>query len=95
MNNLEPLARVLAEILAEREVQDEKWGQQNHDPETWIAILTEEVGEFSQAALHWRFGGPARVNLRTEMIQVAAVALAIIQCCDRNHWLALRATEER
>jgi hypothetical protein len=36
---------VLREVEAERQRQDEKWGEQNcHDFE-WVSILTEEAGE--------------------------------------------------
>lgn len=79
-----PLNSALQDTLAERCLQDAKWGVQNHDPITWSAILTEECGEFAQAALHHRFGGPAAAKLRNEAVQVAAVALAIIECLDRS-----------
>ena len=77
------------DVLAERERQDAKWGEQNHDPFTWGAILTEEVGEWQKEALGLRFGpspsdGAAR--LREEAVQVAAVALAIVECIDRATW---------
>lgn len=72
-------------VLAERERQNQKWGVQNHDPITWSAILTEECGEFAQAALHDRFGGAmAGDNLRLEAVQCAAVALQIVECIDRG-----------
>lgn len=74
------------EILEERARQDQKWGEQNHDPFLWNTVLTEEVGEFSQAALHLRFGGHKGGNVRSEIIQVAAVALAIVECLDRGKW---------
>lgn len=83
----------LSDVLAERARQDEKWGEQNHDPFTYLAILSEEVGEMAQAALDARFGGPldARfdrpaANLRTEAVQTAAVALALVECLDRGKW---------
>ena len=38
-------------VLAEQQRQDDKWGVQNHDDLTWLAILTEEVGETAQAIL--------------------------------------------
>jgi NTP pyrophosphatase (non-canonical NTP hydrolase) len=76
----------LESVLHERSKQDDKWGQQDHDPFTYLTILSEEVGEFSQAALHLRFGGPASFKLREEAVQVAAVALALIECLDRNNW---------
>lgn len=79
-------SQAATDVLAERQRQDAKWGEQNHDPFTYLTILTEEVGEFSQAALHARFGGPAAAGLREEAVQMAAVALAIVECLDRGKW---------
>lgn len=76
----------LQSVLDERRRQNEKRGEQNHDPITWVAILTEEVGEFAQAALHARFGGSAADGLREEAVHCAAVALQIVQCLDRGKW---------
>lgn len=76
----------LRSVLAERVHQDRKWGEQNHDPFAYLTILTEEVGEMAQAALHARFGGPAAEKLREEAVQAAAVALAIVECLDRGKW---------
>jgi NTP pyrophosphatase (non-canonical NTP hydrolase) len=78
--------QALTDVLQERERQEKKWGEQNHDPFAYLAILMEEVGEFSEAALHLRFGGPEAFGMRTEAVQVAAVALAIVECLDRNKW---------
>jgi NTP pyrophosphatase (non-canonical NTP hydrolase) len=74
----------LEAVIKERERQNLKWGEQNHDPITWSAILSEECGEFAQAALRHKFGGPAAAGLREEAIQCAAVALQIVECLDRN-----------
>ena len=73
----------LHSVLAERIRQDGQWGEQNHDMFIWSAILTEECGEFAQAALQAKFGGPAGAHLRKEAVQCAAVALAIVECIDR------------
>jgi hypothetical protein len=98
---------VVAAVAAERKRQDTKWGQQNHDPFKWLAILQEKVGEASKSALetesrlllstgaiedtsavlnrraerdeHMR-------NYRQELIQVAAVAVAMVECVDRDQW---------
>lgn len=80
------MSKALNDVLAERARQDAKWGEQNHDPITYIAILVEEVGELAEAALHTRFGGHAARQLRTEAIHAAAVALAIVECLDRGAW---------
>lgn len=75
----------LESVLTERNRQDEKWGVQNHKPSTWLLILMEEVGEFSEAALNLRCRNKEHIsNLREEAVQVAAVALAIVESIDRN-----------
>ena len=80
---------VIDEILAERRRQDEKWGEQNHDPAVWLAILTEEVGELAEAILFDHSNGDERnhthsADMRTEAIQVAAVAVQFVQFLDRR-----------
>lgn len=72
----------LTDVLEERMNQDDKWGVQDHDDATWLTVLMEEVGEAAQGMLHERFGGSAR--LRPELVQVAAVALAWLECIDRR-----------
>lgn len=76
----------IVDIIAERLRQDEKWGVQNHDPLKWLAIETEELGEVAKECLRWHFGGRDLANYRKEMVQVAAVALAAIECLDRGEW---------
>lgn len=77
-------SRAMLHVLAERERQNLKWGQQDHDNILWSAILTEECGEFAQAALHERFGGVMKDQIRNEAVQCAAVALQIVECIDRH-----------
>jgi NTP pyrophosphatase (non-canonical NTP hydrolase) len=86
VTNNEIQVDALADVLRERKAQDAKWGEQNHDPFTYLAILVEEVGELAQAALHSRFGGHAASGLRTEAVHAAAVALALVECLDRAKW---------
>ena len=88
MSYPEYINQATRDVLAERERQEAKWGEQNHDPEIYLAILLEEVGEASECALHRRFGGPEAANYREELVQVAAVALAMIECEDRRSALA-------
>lgn len=80
------MTEALKSVLAERERQDAKWGEQNHDPFTYLAVLGEEYGETCQAALHSRFGGKHAGSLREEAVHTAAVALAIVECIDRGKW---------
>lgn len=71
-------APILMEVLRERIKQEKKWGQQNHEPLKWNAILGEEFGEVSKAILEKDIK-----NYREELIQVAAIAIAAIDSLDR------------
>lgn len=76
---------VYNEIQDERKRQDEKWGEQNHEPPDWLMILGEEVGEVNKAALETHFGDIKDWSeYRKELIQVAAVAVSMIESLDRN-----------
>ncbi|GAB2528199.1 MazG-like family protein [Rufibacter soli] len=84
----EQLDNVLAEVKTERERQDAKFSEQNHHPLEWVAILGEEFGEVSKAAVEAHFTGYASsnnwANYREELIQVAAVAVAMVEALDRK-----------
>ncbi len=70
-------------VADERAKQNEKWGVQRHGPFTWLAILTEEVGELAEAALHDEFGGEHADTLKEELTHVAAVA---VQWLEQLEW---------
>ncbi|HCY81516.1 MAG TPA: hypothetical protein DHV22_07930, partial [Xanthomarina gelatinilytica] len=93
---------ILNEIKKERQRQDAKWGEQNHNLVEWMAILTEEVGEASKEALEYHFASKElneqlpenkeafRLKLqllRMELVQTAAVAVSIIESMERNQLL--------
>lgn len=82
--DLNNLSRAYTSVGNERVRQDMKWGVQDHDDFTWLAVLTEEVGESAQCALHDNFGGHHSGELRAEVVQVAAVAIAWIEALDRR-----------
>lgn len=72
--------KVLDQVYTERRRQDEKWGANrplNTTP--FLAILMEEVGEVATDT----FAGSLD-TLRTELIQVAAVAVAWIEAIDQS-----------
>jgi NTP pyrophosphatase (non-canonical NTP hydrolase) len=81
-------------ILAERERQNFKFGEQNHSPEKWAVILGEEYGEVCRAILDAGFaqgeiGGlqDYKLNLqklKNELVEVAAVAIAALESLERN-----------
>lgn len=81
-------ATIYTDIDHERERQQIKWGRAH----AWgkgdcssrdvslpakMAVLTEEVGEVARAILEFDRGG-----LRDELVQVAAVAIAILEGMD-------------
>ena len=89
--------RILREVRRERERQDGTWGEQNHSPEVWLMILSEEIGEASREMLEaWvdeTYPGTKHTpetrlahlkEYRRELVQVAAVAIAMIESVDRN-----------
>ncbi len=81
---------VLFEVLSERKRQDRRWGEQNHRPADYYAILAEEVGEAAKEVVEATFPrAPSSeedhlAKLRVELIQSAAVAVAMVECLDRN-----------
>lgn len=84
------MRRVFRNIAAERRRQDDKWGEQNHDDLAWNAILGEERGEVERAILGLTFMhcdddiSDLRTNLRDELIQLSAVAVAWVEAIDRR-----------
>jgi len=66
--------------------QDLKWGEQNHDPSKWMAILMEEVGEAAKEGLEIEAGDPLDFAgaFKVELIQAAAVIFQIIEAMDRK-----------
>lgn len=70
--------KVLVEVEAERKLQDQKWGEQNHDHSMWFKILGEEFGEACKTSLENK---PS--EYREELIQMIAVGVAMVECFDR------------
>lgn len=73
--------RVKADLEMERMRQDAKWGEQNHHPDHWRVILGEELGEMDKENLE-RNGD----RYREELVQVAAVAVAMLESYDRGNF---------
>ena len=90
----DPHAEQARELIdAERKRQDAKRGEQNHDPQVWMAILGEEFGELCQAANELRWGKPVQdqnvdpwTHALNEAVHTAAVAQAIVECLLRSTW---------
>ena len=68
------------EVLAERVIQDEKWGDQRNLADLrWLGILAEEAGEAADAVL-----SDDLAQTRAEVIQACAVCLVWLECIDRD-----------
>lgn len=79
MAKISPL-RVFREIREEMAHQDQKWPPGRAlDQRTWLAVLTEEVGEVARATLEHDLE-----SYREELIQVAAVCIQAIMSLDRS-----------
>lgn len=81
--------RIYFDVSMERDRQDAKWGADRSQLDSiWLAILTEEVGESAEEVLaaSWATGPTLDAirthKLRSELIQVAAVAVAWIEAID-------------
>lgn len=81
---------ILTQILDERRRQDDKRGEQNIANSEWLAVIAEEIGKVAEAVLQHRFSPNEQVqangleDLRCELIQAAAVAVAWVECLDRQ-----------
>jgi NTP pyrophosphatase (non-canonical NTP hydrolase) len=62
-------------IQNEMDFQDKKWGAQKHADCTWLAILTEEVGEVAKECLENGFDNKPKKDMLKELVQVAAVSV--------------------
>lgn len=81
--------KALEDIGIERVRQDQKWGVQRHGFPVWLTVLMEEVGELAHETLLFRErSGHAALEreslelMRAEAVQVAAVAVAMIEQID-------------
>ena len=72
------MMEIMQLVKDERQRQEQKWGEQNHEPLIWMAILAEEFGEACKAVLEGDDEG-----YTVELIHVAAVAIAAAECWER------------
>jgi len=78
-------------VRDERNRQDNKWGDQNHEPILWMSLLGEEFGELCQAVNESTFNDSdkkhlgGKENMLKEAVQVAAVAAEFVECLDRRY----------
>jgi len=75
---------VLSAVRQERKRQNALHGEQKHPLPLFVSILMGEVGEVAQEVQHCVFLNEPTWDLRNELIQVAAVAVAMAEMIDRN-----------
>lgn len=73
------LSAILEDVAAERRRQDEKWGPSERRPVPSLSVLVEEVGEVAEAMQRNHV-----TDVVGELIQVAAVAVAMIEGAGRG-----------
>jgi len=81
--------KALELVLTERVKQEKKWGEQNHNPFIYLAILGEEYGELAKECVEHGLTGLDHDNndrLLAEAVDTAAVALAFVACLLRAKW---------
>ena len=66
----------------------EEYGEacEAHEQAAGLILLGKKLGKASQAALQARFGGMTWDDYRAELVQTAAVAMAMIEAFDRGKW---------
>lgn len=86
--NEQAMTAAMVSVKRERRAQHAKWGRQRLDWPLWLSILAEELGEAAREANQAHWGPSTRtaaeyaqqlIALRKELIQTAAVAVAIIE----------------
>lgn len=76
---------IFEHIADERIRQYAKWGPQYHDDSIWGMILMEEVGEVAKSIVDSLNKADHKAHLadmKKEIVQVAAVAVAWLECLE-------------
>jgi NTP pyrophosphatase (non-canonical NTP hydrolase) len=87
--------KIIQRVVDERKRQNQKWGfPQKLSLIEWQSILSEEVGEVAKEINDISFSRVDRVEeLKEELIQVAAVAISMVEHIERKERLANFITE--
>ena len=84
--------RVLAEVAAERQRQDEQWGVSDHAPDLWALLVAKHAGRLAGDALDLGDLGDdgqgpdaylATRQFRERCLKVAAICVAAVESIDR------------
>jgi len=84
------LQDVLDLIAFERDRQDRKWGEQNHEDLRWFTIFMEEVGEVAKNLTERDAAEPTgtrnywTARVREELLHSLAVGVGWMESMDRR-----------
>lgn len=81
MVNRESFDKTIAAVLAEREYQDRKWGEEfdsKNTPNDWVAYICAYLG--SAVTMPWN-----AETFRTRLVKTAALCFAAIEWLDRTN----------
>lgn len=81
--------RVIADILATRSAQRERWGDPKQSLPEWLCVITEEIGEAATEINDGFLGckdepGDWLGRTRTELVQAAALIVRMIESIDNG-----------
>ena len=71
--------KIMSAVTAERQRQNKKWGEQNHESLKWLAIAGEEFGEVAKDILE-----DNKSQMLEEIVQLIAVLVAWTECEMRH-----------
>lgn len=76
---------IINDVIAERQRQDAKWGEQNHSPDRWATIIGEKYGEICKAVNEFGFHPKPETeqDIYTEAIHTMASCMAMLECMER------------
>jgi hypothetical protein len=66
-------------LISESDRQVKKWGIQDHDVFTWLAIAAEEFGELAAAINEWHFRNGLQSEVIKEAVQSCTLLLKIAE----------------
>jgi len=71
--------RLFEMVVEEHQRQLKKWGVQDHPFFTWLAFVTEELGELSMAMSEYNWRKGPKAHIIAEAIQVATLSLKVAE----------------
>ena len=85
MRRLIDVGSAIDSVISERERQDELWKRQDHTQFRWGMILGDTYGSYCKGVIAQDSPSfPSSLNVRDELVKLAAIAIAAIECIDKE-----------